>query len=152
MGIYNKFLDFIGIEEEPSDKDELVADETQEQSEPQSERHGARPPQKKKEPRLQGGGDTMPMPNMAGMKMIVFHPVSYEDAQSIIDNLLAKKPVIVNMEEIEVNCAQRILDFISGAVYALHGTICKISRGIFVITPQGCAVVGGGSDDEYEDL
>ena len=46
---------------------------------------------------------------------------------------------------------QRILDFLSGAVYALNGTMCKISRGIFVVAPNNYDVVGNGEDD-YGDL
>ncbi|HIU93704.1 MAG TPA: cell division protein SepF, partial [Candidatus Aphodomorpha intestinavium] len=84
-----------------------------------------------------------------GMKMIVYHPVSYEDTQNIIDNIKNRKPVIVNMEELEIECAQRILDFLSGAVYALNGTMSKISRGIFVVAPNNYDVVGNG-EDEYD--
>lgn len=91
------------------------------------------------------------LPISGGMKMIVYHPVSYEDTQAIIDNLKNRKPVIVNMEELEVDSAQRILDFLSGAVYALNGTMCKISRGIFVVAPNNYDVVGNGEDD-YDDL
>lgn len=91
------------------------------------------------------------LPISGGMKMIVYHPVSYEDTQAIIDNLKNRKPVIVNMEELEVDCAQRILDFLSGAVYALNGTMCKISRGIFVVAPNNYDVVGNGEDD-YDDM
>ena len=91
------------------------------------------------------------LPISGGMKMIVYHPVSYEDTQSIIDNLKNRKPVIVNMEELELDTAQRILDFLSGAVYALNGTMCKISRGIFVVAPNNYDVVGNGEDD-YGDL
>ena len=86
------------------------------------------------------------LPISGGMKMIVYHPVSYEDTQIIIDNLKNRKPVIVNMEELDVDCAQRILDFLSGAVYALAGTMCKISRGIFVVAPNNYDVVGNNDD------
>ena len=149
MGIYNKFLDFIGIEE----TDEFSEQETY--KEPARSRSSAqsdeptRTAAKKREPRLSGGGETIQMPNVASMKMIVYHPVSYEDAQHIIDNLKSQKPVIINMEELEVNCAQRILDFLSGAVYAMNGAICKVSRGIFVVTPNTYDVIG--NDEVYEE-
>ena len=82
------------------------------------------------------------LPSAAQQKMIVYHPISYEDTQNIIDNLKSRKPVIVNMEELELDCAQRILDFMAGAVYALNGTIYKISRGIFVVAPSNYGVIG----------
>ncbi len=156
MGIYNKFLDFIGIEEaEDKPEGDLFEEDVAPEKEAASPRRrplGDPEPRKSaREPRLQGGGDTVPMPNVAAMKMIVYHPVSYEDAQNIIDNLKARKPVIVNMEELDVAAAQRILDFISGAIYAINGTIAKISRGIFVVAPNNYDVIGN-ENGEYEDL
>ena len=159
MGIYNKFLDFIGIEEA---EDKPEGDLFEEDVAPEKEGAAAPTPRRRplieteskkpaREPRLQGGGETVPMPNVAAMKMIVYHPVSYEDAQNIIDNLKARKPVIVNMEELDVAAAQRILDFISGAIYALNGTIAKISRDIFVVAPTNYDVIGN-ENGEYEDL
>ena len=156
MGIYNKFLDFIGIEEaEDKQEGDLFEEDVAPAKEAAAPRRrpGMDPEPKKsvREPRLQGGGETVPMPNVAAMKMIVYHPVSYEDAQNIIDNLKARKPVIVNMEELDVAAAQRILDFISGAIYAINGTIAKISRGIFVVAPTNYDVIGN-ENGEYEDL
>jgi len=157
VGIYNKFLDFIGIEEaedKQQDNNDLFEEDVAPEKETSPRRRPLLEPEPKKsarEPRLQGGGETVPMPNVAAMKMIVYHPVSYEDAQNIIDNLKARKPVIVNMEELDVAAAQRILDFISGAIYALNGTIAKISRGIFVVAPTNYDVIGN-ENGEYEDL
>ncbi|MBQ7278994.1 MAG: cell division protein SepF [Clostridia bacterium] len=152
MGIYNKFLDFIGIEEsEDKPEDELFEEEGEKEA-PQPKRRAEPEPRKlSRETRLQGGGESIPTPNVAAMKMIVYHPVSYEDAQNIIDNLKARKPVIVNMEELDVACAQRILDFISGAIYAINGTIAKISRGIFVVAPTNYDVIGNETG-EYEEM
>ncbi len=155
MGIYNKFLDFIGIEEaEDKQEGDLFEEDVAPEKEAAPRRRpllDSEPKKTAREPRLQGGGETVPMPNVAAMKMIVYHPVSYEDAQNIIDNLKSRKPVIVNMEELDVAAAQRILDFISGAIYAINGTIAKISRGIFVVAPNNYDVIGNESG-EYEDL
>jgi len=57
----------------------------------------------------------------------------------------------VNMEELDGATAQRVLDFLLGAVYALDGTISKISRGIFLVAPQNCDVQDN-SDGGYTDL
>lgn len=149
MGFYNKFLDFIGIEE-TDDKNDPDNDIFDSREEPVRSRSQQKAPARR-EQRSQGSIEPAAVPNMASMKMIVYHPVSYEDAQSIIDNLKARKPVIVNMEELEVSGAQRILDFLSGAVYAINGTICKISRGIFVVTPNNYDVVGN-DEDEYIEM
>lgn len=87
--------------------------------------------------------------NGAGtMKMILFQPLSFEDSTAIVDNLRARKPVIVNMVDIERPLAQRIIDFMSGAVYALSGTIRKVSYGIFVIVPSNITIVGDVDEDK----
>jgi cell division inhibitor SepF len=153
--LYTKFLDFIGIEESDEQEDER-RDDGYYRDEP-SDRpasgfgagRAAAAPSRRNDRVQNSSGANLPI--SGGMKMIVYHPVSYEDTQSIIDNLKNRKPVIVNMEELELDTAQRILDFLSGAVYALNGTMCKISRGIFVVAPNNYDVVGNGEDD-YGDL
>lgn len=157
--LYNKFLDFIGIEEtDEGDEEDSYYREApsarrnsdnavnfNNRSTPQQVSTAAR----RTHDRMPSSGSSAGLPVSGGMKMIVYHPVSYEDTQNIIDNIKNRKPVIVNMEELEIECAQRILDFLSGAVYALNGTMSKISRGIFVVAPNNCDVVGNG-DDEYD--
>ncbi len=69
------------------------------------------------------------------VRVLIFKPVSYDDSQSIIDHLKENKPIIVNLDELENEVAQRILDFVSGAVYALDGNIRKAARNIFVVAP-----------------
>jgi len=75
-------------------------------------------------------------------KLIVYRPVSYEDTMSIIDNLKSRKPIILNMENIEIDIAQRILDFMSGACSAMGGDIRKISAKIFAVVPADYEIVG----------
>ncbi|MBR5947537.1 MAG: cell division protein SepF [Clostridia bacterium] len=82
-------------------------------------------------------------------KLIVYRPVSYEDTQNIIDNLKAQKAVIVNMEQIDVEVAQRILDFMSGASYAVNGRVYKVSSRIFIVAPASVNIVGS-SDGSRE--
>ena len=62
-----------------------------------------------------------------------------------------RRPVIVNMEELEGSCAQRVLDFLLGAIYAINGTINKISRGIFLVAPRDVDVEDTG-EDSYQDM
>lgn len=88
-------------------------------------------------------------PSAYSGKVIIYRPVSYEDTQNIIDNLKANKTVIVNMEQIEVETAQRILDFMSGASYAINAKVFKISARIFVASPA-CVKVVTSSDGSNE--
>lgn len=70
------------------------------------------------------------------MKVMLYEPLSYEEVPGIVDNLKARKAVIVNLESIQDNdIAKTIFDFLNGAVYALEGTIQKVSSGIFILAP-----------------
>ncbi len=142
-----KFLNFIGLEE--SDEEEVLQDDLQQEQPAKKE-----PRSRRRENQLVGGGDAQPVPqNLAAMKMIVYHPVCYDDAQNIVDNLKNRRPVIVNMEELEGSCAQRVLDFLLGAIYAQNGTINKISRGIFLVAPHDVDVEDTGEDSGgYTDM
>ena len=145
--LFNKFLDYIGIEETDFE-DEAYQDDYYEEPEHADNVLSINSRSKKRSPG--GASNVVSLPTAAQqMKMIVYHPISYEDTQNIIDNLKSRKPVIVNMEELEIDCAQRILDFMAGAIYALDGTIYKISRGIFVVAPTNYDVIG---NDGYTDV
>lgn len=149
-GLLNKFMDFIGIEETEMD-DEMYGDEYYE-GENQAQTDNVlnmanRSKRQRTAASAASGSNVVSLPTAASMKMIVYHPISYEDTQNIIDNLKSRKPVIVNMEDLELDCAQRILDFMAGAIYALNGTIYKISRGIFVVAPTNYDVIGNDEND-----
>lgn len=144
--ILNKFMDFIGIEDTGLEEDEY--DENLYEEEDSRDTDNVLPLGNRSKKRA-ANNNVVSLPSSAQMKMIVYHPVSYEDTQNIIDNLKSRKPVIVNMEELEIDCAQRILDFMAGAIYALNGTITKIARGIFVVAPNNYDVIG--SDDDYRN-
>ena len=143
-----KFLSFIGLEDVEDDD----VFEEEEDSKPKAKPASAPVrPKQKKEPYRPASADSSPVSGISDMKMIVFHPVAYDDAQSIADNLKSHKPIIVNMEELDGTTAQRVLDFLLGSVYSLDGTISKISRGIFLVAPKNCDVVDNGSDG-FTDL
>lgn len=71
-------------------------------------------------------------------KMVVVQPNNLEDAKEICDYLKDKKPVVVNIdiEGIQSEMPQRILDFLSGCVYALDGSIETVTKGIYVVVPN----------------
>jgi cell division inhibitor SepF len=76
------------------------------------------------------------------MKVIVVEPTNYDEVQDICNNLKSKKPVIINFENIDKDVARRMVDFISGAVFALDGTIQKVSNGIVIVAPSNVDVLG----------
>ena len=72
--------------------------------------------------------------------VVVYKPISPEDVQMLIDFLKRKEPAIVNLDEVDVLSAQRILDFVSGATYALNGSVHRIAGNIFLISPEGVEI------------
>lgn len=96
-------------------------------------------------------GNVVSLPTSQMQKMIVYQPISTEDTKHIIDNLKRRKPVIVNMEELDAKCAQRILDLMCGAVYALDGRYHRIAERIFAIVPNNYTVVANDRTAEYDD-
>ena len=80
--------------------------------------------------------------NTSGMEVCVIKPTSVEDAREITETLLTNRTVVLNLEGIEVDVAQRIIDFTSGSCYAIHGNLQKISHYIFIITPASVDISG----------
>ena len=76
------------------------------------------------------------------MQVCVIKPTSIEDEIEITDTLLNGKTVVINMEGLDVDMAQRIIDFTSGSTYALQGNLQKISNYIFLATPNGVDISG----------
>lgn len=77
-----------------------------------------------------------------GMEVCVIKPTSVEDAREITDTLLENHTVLLNMEGLDVDMAQRIIDFTSGSTYAISGNLQKISHYIFILTPKNVDVSG----------
>ncbi|MEG1560371.1 MAG: cell division protein SepF [Clostridia bacterium] len=141
---FDRFLNFIGIgENEALDYD----DELNEGFEPEDDALEAEAISVSNRAK-KSQSNIVSLPSTAALKMIVYHPVSYEDTQNIIDNLKSRKPVVVNMEGLDLSCATRILDFMAGASYALNGTIFKVSEGIFIVAPTTYEIIGS---DSYDD-
>lgn len=109
----------------------------------------------------QSAAQAQPMRNTGApsMSVLVYRPSSFEDTQKIIDNVKAQRPVIVNLDALDVDEAQRSLDFISGASYALNGTVFKVASSIFVLAPYNIDITGNiqnemypqSEDDYYDD-
>ena len=77
-----------------------------------------------------------------GMKVYVIKPQEFNEAQIVTDFLKDGKTIVINMEGIEVSIAQRIVDFIGGASYALGGSLQAVSANIFIAAPDTTEVTG----------
>ena len=77
-----------------------------------------------------------------GMEVCVIKPTSVDDAREITETLLNNQTVVLNLENLDVEIAQRIIDFASGSTYAISGNLQKISNYIFILTPA-CVDISG---------
>ena len=94
----------------------------------------------------------------AGMEVVVIKPTTVDEARELTDTLLANRTVLLNLEGVDVDVAQRIIDFTSGSCYAIRGNLMKISHYIFVVTPESVEISGdisaalGMGSDEHSAL
>lgn len=82
--------------------------------------------------------------NMGGYgskNVVFFYPKSYDEVQKLIDYLKQGESVMLNLDNISDAEAQRMLDFASGSVYALNGSIQRVSGNIFLLTPEGLNIM-----------
>lgn len=82
----------------------------------------------------------------SGMEVCVIKPTTVEDAREITETLLANRTVVLNLEGLDVEIAQRIIDFTSGSCFAISGNLQKISQYIFIITPASVDISGDFQD------
>lgn len=90
-------------------------------------------------------------PAAGNMQVRVIKPSSFDQARQITDTLLSHRTVLLNLEGLDVNTAQRIVDFASGSCYALRGNFMKISHFIIVITPEDVDIAGDITGDGSQD-
>lgn len=159
MGLFEKFLDVMKLNDED---DEYYDDDYEDDDEQPQERRSSRKeePVEDDEPaaasvriteKKSARQSSKVTPLRAGVKrngsnepmeVCVFKPTSFEDAKEIAETLISHQTVILNMEGVDVGLAQRIIDFSSGACYALNGNLQKISNFIFIITPHSIGISG----------
>ena len=123
MGIGKKLLDIIYPEEED---DEEIVELTSEDARQVGY-------EKPKRPSVTTAGNA---------KMVLFEPRSFDEAQEIARHLVDGRACIVNFHRIKKDYAQRIIDFLSGVVYSLKGSINKIDVNVYLCSPRNSDVAG----------
>lgn len=86
--------------------------------------------------------------NDGGSKMILLEPRAYSESQQIVDYLRNRNAVVVNLKRVTGDQAKRIVDFLSGTIYAIGGEIQKIGGGIFLCTPNNVNIQGKITDEK----
>ena len=165
MGVLDKFLDILKLSDEDEDYDEEFFDdeeyddieekpkrnffkkekqmeENEEQYNLPEEKHSqhAKPASSKVTPMRQ------PARKTTGMEVCVIKPTNVDDSREVTETLLSGRTVILNLEGLDLEVAQRLIDFTSGATFAIDGNLQKISNYIFLITPANVDISGDLQD------
>lgn len=163
MGVMDKFLNYMKLNDEDDeyyDSDYLDDEEdlpepaprkavkSQKDNSAESDSFTERPVKRTVQPKVTPirQNVTRKMPGN-GMEVCVIKPSTVEDAREITETLLANRTVVLNLEGLDVDVAQRIIDFTSGSCFAISGNLQKISHYIFIITPASVDISG-----DFQDL
>lgn len=167
--ILNKFLDFmkLGEDEDEYDEDFYVDEEETKPVSSVSSRRASQDrkrtssyddkaaysePAKKERPartERERTAKLVPMQSgkKKGMTVAIQKPGAFEDSEAICDMLIRGQAVVVNLEGFNPDDAQRIMDFLSGCIYAMDGKLNQIAKYIFLFSPDGVDVSGDISFD-----
>ncbi|WP_053362091.1 cell division protein SepF [Bacillus sp. FJAT-27251] len=136
MSLKSKLKTFFALDEEYEYEEDSRIEEEPEQ--PKQSRQPVQQSQKQNVVSLQSVQKTS--------KVILMEPRVYAEAQDIADHLKNRRAVVVNLQRIEADQAKRIVDFLSGTVYAISGDIQKIGMNIILCTPDNVEVSGNISE------
>ncbi len=87
-----------------------------------------------------------------GSKMILVEPRAYSESQTIADHLKKRNSVVVNLKRVTSDQAKRIIDFLTGTLYAIGGDLQKLGTGIYLCTPKNVSVQGKMTEAEDSKL
>ncbi|KGA97768.1 cell division protein SepF [Alkalihalobacillus alcalophilus ATCC 27647 = CGMCC 1.3604] len=153
MGMKTKFKRFFELEDDVQEFEEFVDEPEQRYEEEPKARRSKGHSQSTQSTHFQSGPKQQQGQNVVSLqsvknssKVILFEPRTYDEAQEIADHLKARKAVIINLQRISHEQAKRIVDFLSGTVYAIGGDIQKLGGNIFLCTPDNVDVSGTITD------
>lgn len=147
MSVMDKFLNAMKLNDE--DEDDFYVDDYFDEPEPAKKPTPAKDntiddeekPIKKTVPKVTQMRQMRKM-SESGMEVCVIKPTTVEESREITETLLANRTVVLNLEGLDVEIAQRIIDFTSGSCFAINGNLQKISNYIFIITPASVDISG----------
>lgn len=165
MGVLDKFLDIMKLSDDDEyDDDDFFDDEYDDEYEEKPKKSFFQKKEKHYEEdedeegyaaparsSYSGNNKVTPMRQPArrsnvSMEVCVIKPTSVDDAREITETLLSGRTVILNLEGLDLEVAQRIIDFTSGATFAINGNLQKISNYIFLVTPTNVDISGDLQD------
>jgi len=131
--LVNKMMGFLGLEE---DLEEDIYEENEDSTtnnETESSNEAIFLAQKKQ-------NKVVNIHTAASAKVVIIKPNDYDDATNICDNLKNRKIVVINTTSLELKTAQRLLDFVGGATYALAGEFQQVEKGVYIVSPSNVEV------------
>lgn len=163
MGVLDKFLDIMKLSDDDDFEDDFFDDEEYDDFEDEKPKKNVFKKEKKYdlddedddffEPKSKSRSSStnkvtpMRQPSKKSqMEVCVIKPASLDDGREIAETLLGGSTVILNLEGIDLEVAQRIIDFTSGATFAINGNLQKISNYIFLVTPTTVDISGDLQD------
>ena len=160
MALMDKFLNFMRLNDEEDDMyndEEYLDDEEEVEVSPrkftkqkpvkEEDEYEEKLPKKTVQPKVTPIRQATVRKTVGnGMEVCVIKPNSMEDTREIADTLLDNCTVLLNLEGLDMDVAQRIIDFTSGSCYAISGNLQKISHYIFIVTPSSVDISGDMQD------
>lgn len=95
-------------------------------------------------------GSLVSLPGSHQIKVMLVEPNAFEEVQRVADHLKNRRPVILNLERAEKEMGQRVLNFLSGTIYALNGNMHRVGNGIFFFAPSNVELVSTSRDEWRE--
>jgi cell division inhibitor SepF len=129
----NKVMGFLGLEENSEEEEIYEENETMKTGNMDMETESIFPSSKKQ-------SKVVNIHTAASAKVVIIKPSDYDEAANICDNLKNRKIVVVNTTSLESKTAQRLLDFIGGASYALGGELQEVEKGVYILSPSNVEV------------
>lgn len=146
MGVFDKFRDMIGID---AYDDDLYDDAEQDVDYETSSYYDRESKTEEIDTNVSSRRHTGNVYSMqekkvkaitAAFKLVVIEPQGFDECSRLVDDLKSRKPVIVNLEKLDLDLARKIFDFLGGATYALNGNVQKVANNIFVFAPENVAI------------
>ncbi|URN93195.1 MAG: cell division protein SepF [Candidatus Pristimantibacillus lignocellulolyticus] len=140
MSVINKFMNYFGLqeEEEITERERVATHDDQEVE--------TNPFESRKQSRNQQfsnvGNNVVSLHTQKNTRMVLCEPKSYDEAQAIADEIRNRRSVVVNLQRVQSELGLRIVDFLSGTVYALSGSISKLGPNIYLCAPETVEVQG----------
>lgn len=137
---------FKKLEEDDDDLDDYEPRRRTEKQPAPKAAKTAKPQKTVKSPSSASSSKVTPMRQVkrtgSAMEVCVIKPTNMEDTREIADTLIANCTVILNLEGLDMEVAQRIIDFTSGSCYSIGGSLQKVSSYIFILTPASVDITG----------